>query len=270
MREEQDLDGAEVSRENFPLPKLSHMLDAICRDVYEGKGFDVVRGLDPEAWSTEDLTVVYFGLSSYIGEVRGKQDQRGSMISKLMYQLKGFDILLTVDPVHVMKYGNDRDLQYCANKVCCHSAQQGSGIHANVWIKPFHTDTVTDVICLFARNLAARGGCSFIAPAWQVYNEIAATRPDLIHTLSQSDWPFDTSVSWVPSKAWVHAYRPQSRTHTDAHQTPCAISPQGQNHLLFFATLTRWPPPSRSTNERNSRVDRGSSGGARCGALHSA
>jgi hypothetical protein len=82
VRKEQGLDGQEVSRETFPLPKLSHSLDAICHDVYEGKGFGVIRGLDPEAWSTEDLTVIYLGLASYIGETRGKQDQRGSMISK--------------------------------------------------------------------------------------------------------------------------------------------------------------------------------------------
>jgi hypothetical protein len=50
-------------------------------DVYEGRGFAIVRGLDPDAYTMEDLTVVYLGISSYIGERRGKQDQRGSMLS---------------------------------------------------------------------------------------------------------------------------------------------------------------------------------------------
>jgi hypothetical protein len=45
----QGLDGSEVSRETCPLPELSKKLDAICQDVYKGKGFDVLRGLDPEA-----------------------------------------------------------------------------------------------------------------------------------------------------------------------------------------------------------------------------
>jgi hypothetical protein len=52
-------------------------------DVYEGRGFGIVRGLDPDAYPLEDLTVVYLGISSYIGERRGKQDQRGSMLSTM-------------------------------------------------------------------------------------------------------------------------------------------------------------------------------------------
>ncbi|KAK1808832.1 hypothetical protein LTR12_016810 [Friedmanniomyces endolithicus] len=130
---EQGLDGSEVSRESFPLPSLSKKLDTICSNVYEGHGFSTLRGLNPDDFTAEDVTIIYLGLASYIGETRGKQDQRGSMIN-----------------------------------------------------------TVTDCICLFAFGLSARGGCSFIAPAWQVYNEIATTRPDLIHVLSRPDWPFDT------------------------------------------------------------------------------
>lgn len=34
-----------------------------------------------------------------------------------------------------------------------------------------------------------------MSSAWTVYNELAATRPDIIHTLSRPDWPFDTLVS---------------------------------------------------------------------------
>jgi hypothetical protein len=41
-----------------------------------------VRGLDPDTFSAEDITVIYLGVSSYIGEGRGKQDQRGSKLSR--------------------------------------------------------------------------------------------------------------------------------------------------------------------------------------------
>lgn len=40
-----------------------------------------MRGLDPDAFSIEDFTVMYLGVSNYIAERRGKQDQRGSMLS---------------------------------------------------------------------------------------------------------------------------------------------------------------------------------------------
>jgi hypothetical protein len=58
--------------------------------------------------------------------------------------------------------------------------------------QPFHNDTVCDVLALVTRNCSAVGGRSIIASAWTVYNELAATRPDLLHTLAQPDWPFDT------------------------------------------------------------------------------
>ena len=53
----------------------------------------------------------------------------------------------------------------------------------------FHTDT-GDIVSLFALSQAAEGGKSRLASTWKVYNELAASRPDLIETLSQ-DWPFD-------------------------------------------------------------------------------
>jgi hypothetical protein len=58
--------------------------------------------------------------------------------------------------------------------------------------KPFHTDTVTDVLVLVTKECAAQGGSSILTSGWTVYNELAATRPDIIHTLSKNDWPFDT------------------------------------------------------------------------------
>lgn len=54
----------------------------------------------------------------------------------------------------------------------------------------YHTDS-GDIISLYAIGVAEQGGKSRIASSWTVYNELAKTRPDLIHTLSQ-DWPFQT------------------------------------------------------------------------------
>jgi hypothetical protein len=53
----------------------------------------------------------------------------------------------------------------------------------------FHTDA-GDVVSLFCLSPAAEGGQSKVASNWRVYNELAATRPDLIKTLSE-DWIAD-------------------------------------------------------------------------------
>ncbi|KAF9773521.1 hypothetical protein IL306_008651 [Fusarium sp. DS 682] len=38
----------------------------------------------------------------------------------------------------------------------------------------------------------AVGGSGIITSAWTVYNELAESRPDLIHVLAETGWPFDT------------------------------------------------------------------------------
>lgn len=62
---------------------------------------------------------------------------------------------------------------------------------------------MTDCLCLFTKNLSEKGGRSILASAYTVYNEIAATRPDIIHTLAESNWPFDTYVSAILSHETV-------------------------------------------------------------------
>lgn len=81
---ERGLDGNEVTPTTFPLPNLATKLSSVCSDIYEGRGFAILRGLDPDAYPIEDLTIIYLGISSYVGERRGKQDHNGSMLSEFL------------------------------------------------------------------------------------------------------------------------------------------------------------------------------------------
>jgi len=74
--------GDEVSRESFPLPTLEAKLDAGCRDVHEGRGFVVLRGLDPQRYSKEDNINIYLGVAAYIGDIRGIQNKKGDMLGR--------------------------------------------------------------------------------------------------------------------------------------------------------------------------------------------
>ncbi|KAK1753878.1 putative taurine catabolism dioxygenase TauD [Echria macrotheca] len=157
------IDASKVTKALFPLPNLGRRLTAMRDDIYAGRGFGIVRGLDPDEYELGDLTILYLGISSYIAQVRGKQDQRGSML------------------IHVMKRSSNPE----SEEPDAFDEDYGAD-------KPFHADTVTDTLCLFTQSLAAAGGQSVLASAWTVYNELAATRPDIIHTLAAPDWPFDT------------------------------------------------------------------------------
>jgi hypothetical protein len=78
------LDGDLVEPANFPLPTLGARLKDLSRDVHQGRGFCVVRGIDPASYAVEDLTLVYLGVQSYIAEQRGRQDKRGNMLGKFL------------------------------------------------------------------------------------------------------------------------------------------------------------------------------------------
>lgn len=76
------LDGDLVDKKNFPLPQLSKKLNAMRQEVYNGRGFGLLRGLDVNAYSVDDLTIIYLGVQCYIGNKFGRQDKKGNMLGK--------------------------------------------------------------------------------------------------------------------------------------------------------------------------------------------
>jgi hypothetical protein len=80
-------DGDAVGKSNFPLPTLGPKLEQACHDVHGGTGFAIVRGLDPARHTAEDNLTTFLAVADYIGDVKGVQDRRGSMISERTLQL---------------------------------------------------------------------------------------------------------------------------------------------------------------------------------------
>lgn len=75
-----NLNGDDVSSETFPLPGLSEKLSRIRTDVYQGRGFATIRGLDVDALGSADLMIAYLGLTSHVSKNRGKQNNSGGML----------------------------------------------------------------------------------------------------------------------------------------------------------------------------------------------
>jgi hypothetical protein len=70
-----------VTRATFPLPALQARLAEASLDVHQGRGFAIVRGLDPRKYADEDNVTIFLAIASHIGEQRGLQDKKGSMLS---------------------------------------------------------------------------------------------------------------------------------------------------------------------------------------------
>lgn len=108
------LDGDLVSKDNFQLPTLGPKLDQVRREVYDGKGFGVVRGLDPQRYRVEDLTMLYLGIQVYIANRSGRQDHKGNMMGTRTDYQTPFVTYANMPPVHI---------------VADHSSQVAAGHH---------------------------------------------------------------------------------------------------------------------------------------------
>jgi hypothetical protein len=71
-----------LSSATFPLPTLGLALSELAKQIHEGSGFFIVRGLNPDKYSHKTSMVMYVGMSSYIGEIRGRQDEFGNMLRR--------------------------------------------------------------------------------------------------------------------------------------------------------------------------------------------
>jgi hypothetical protein len=64
-------------------------------------------------------------------------------------------------------------------------------IYLDLHLQVFHTD-LGDILALYSRTVDP-AGAGLLASSWQVYNELALARPDIVRTLSE-EWVWDTYV----------------------------------------------------------------------------
>ncbi|KAH7375491.1 TfdA family taurine catabolism dioxygenase TauD [Plectosphaerella cucumerina] len=199
-----------ISAETFPLPTLHSELRRLSHELHSGHGFFVIRGIDVEKHTREENIIIYTGISAHVAAQRGRQDHK--------YNGEPADVVLT----HV------KDLTH---------ADPGKLIGSPAYTtdkQVFHTDS-GDIVALFALETAKEGGASKLASTWKVYNEIARTRPDLIHTLSQ---PWDMEVFEKADKQWTE--RPLLHLLPATETAPERVSLQyGRRYFVGFGSLPR-------------------------------
>ncbi|KAI1769913.1 Clavaminate synthase-like protein [Hypoxylon cercidicola] len=153
-----------ISPENFVLPQnLKSSLRGVSNQCYHGRGFTVVQGLDTTKYSPELNVVLYAGIAAHVAP------QHGFL---------------------------DKDRQ----KVLCHVVNAASEVSPTEAAKKspgftngplaFHTDNC-EILALYALDVATTGGQTFVSSSYQLFNELATTRPDVLQTLSDY-WVLDT------------------------------------------------------------------------------
>ncbi|CAJ2509739.1 Uu.00g056390.m01.CDS01 [Anthostomella pinea] len=205
-----------LTQEQFPLPTLHAELRRLSTELHSGHGFFVIRGLKVDEHSREENVIIYTGLSAHIAAQRGRQDHK--------YDGKPADVVLA----HIKDLSSSADNGIIGSPAYTTDKQV------------FHTDS-GDIVSLFALETSAAGGASKLASTWRVYNEIAATRPDLINTLSQS---WDMEVFEKAAKQYTE--RPLMYHFPATESTPERIELQyGRRYFVGFGALPRSPdiPP---------------------------
>lgn len=142
-----------ISRADFPLPRLSAALADILNQIETGRGFVLIRGLPVERLGEADAAIAYWGIGTCFGEVAA-QNMMGHRLA------------------HVRAVGGDWNSNFNVR-----GYQTTSHL-------PYHSDK-GDVAGLLCLHTAKAGGLSCIASSVAVHNEILRTRPDLLEVLYQ-------------------------------------------------------------------------------------
>ena len=146
----------EVDREAFPLPALGPKLARLRRELLEGRGFFLLRGLPVRRMGREEAVAAFWGIGAHFGSARS-QNAKGHLMGHVK------DLGLRSDDPNVRVYQTSERQQ-------------------------FHTDSV-DIVALMCLQPARSGGLSSIVSSVAVHNEIARRRPDLAAELYE---PFFT------------------------------------------------------------------------------
>ena len=143
---------AKIRADTFALPALGAKLLALRRELIEGRGFGVLRGLPVERYTEAESQAIFCGIGSHLGMARSQNAQR---------QLLG----------HV------RDLGVS-------SQDPGVRVYQTNERQTFHTDSA-DVVGLLCLTNARSGGDSLLVSSSTLFNEMRQQCPDLLGLLLQ-------------------------------------------------------------------------------------
>lgn len=133
-------------RADFPLPVLGPRLAEIAEELETGRGFVLLRGLQPERYSDDEINAIYYGLGLNMGEPVG-QNPKGDLLGKVM---------------HVGDASDKNTRVY----------------ETNLYL-PYHTDP-SDVVGLLCLRKAKAGGLSSLVAVASVYNQLLERHPEYL------------------------------------------------------------------------------------------
>ncbi len=163
-------DVLDITRDDFPLPTLGAELAEIQRNLIDGLGVTLIRGLPVHRYDKRRASMIYWGVGMHLGRP-WPQNAKGHLLGDVTDQGRALD-----DP-----------------------RSRGNEIGAVAF--PFHSDG-SDLVGLFCLNPGASGGASLVANVVSIHNELVRSEPDLAASLYAS-FPYDFRGEQAPGgKPW--------------------------------------------------------------------
>ncbi|MFT4066535.1 TauD/TfdA family dioxygenase [Paraburkholderia sp.] len=152
-----NLRAGEFGKEDFPLPTLAAVMPEIVRQMEDGRGVVLIRGLPVNPVDDEDATKILWGIGTYLG--RGlKQTERVNLLN-IKDNLVG----------HIIDQGMDPN------------AVNADRNRSNADLEP-HCDP-SDYVALLCVRPALKGGVSHIVSSTRIYNELLEDQPEVLPAL---------------------------------------------------------------------------------------
>ena len=140
----------EITRESFDLPQLGPVLEQARRDVVDGRGFVLIRGLPIAGRERDWVMRAWFGIGAWFGIAR-PQNGLGHLVG------------------HVKDLGEDK-------------ADPKTRLYRTNARQRFHVDSC-DIVGLLCLQPSRSGGASSLCSSVAVVDEIARIRPGLADVL---------------------------------------------------------------------------------------
>ncbi|MBP0446043.1 TauD/TfdA family dioxygenase [Roseomonas sp. SSH11] len=148
---------------DFPLPSARPLLDAVSKELEEGRGLVRISGLPADRYSAEDLRTVFWGLCAHLGTPL-PQNTGGEILAEVKDET-GTGAAIT-----------GPDASGAVPSARARSRSTGP--------LRFHTDKC-DVLALLCASNGIAGGESRIVSTVAIHDAFAERRPDLLDVLYQ-------------------------------------------------------------------------------------
>ncbi len=142
----------EITRDDFTLPTLGSVLEQARRDVVDGRGFVLIRGLPIEGRDRAWVMRAWFGIGAWFGVAR-PQNAAGHLVG------------------HVKDLGEDK-------------SDPKTRLYRTNARQRFHVDSC-DIVGLLCLQPSRTGGASSLCSSTAILAEVARTRPDLAEVLAR-------------------------------------------------------------------------------------